>query len=84
MKINLNRTTVAEKALAGSIILAIDFYRNFLSRLMLPRCRFIPSCSAYAREAIEKKGLWRGLGMALRRLFRCHPFSRACVYDPVK
>ncbi len=72
------------KMLAGSLICAIDFYRNFLSCLMLPRCRFTPTCSAYAREAILKKGLWRGLGLGIRRLLRCHPFSRACGYDPVE
>jgi hypothetical protein len=72
------------KILRNSTILLIKLYRNYLSCLMLPRCRFYPSCSAYALEAIEKKGLLRGLGMLLRRLFRCHPFSRTWYYDPVE
>ncbi|NQS99756.1 MAG: membrane protein insertion efficiency factor YidD [Candidatus Omnitrophica bacterium] len=66
------------------LICAIDFYRNYLSGLMLPRCRFHPTCSAYARDALAQKGLFRGLGLALRRLLRCHPFSRTNIYDPVK
>ncbi|MBL7092147.1 MAG: membrane protein insertion efficiency factor YidD [Candidatus Omnitrophica bacterium] len=73
-----------KKILTNSVILAIDFYRNCISRLMLPRCRFYPTCSAYAREAIEKKGLWPGLGMSLKRLLRCHPFSRAHFFDPME
>jgi len=46
------------------------------------RCRFHPTCSAYAREAIELHGAWRGGGMALRRLSRCHPFHAGGM-DPV-
>ena len=75
---------LAQRMLTKSVIFAINFYRNCISCLMLPRCRFFPTCSAYAREAIKKKGLWQGLRMSLRRLFRCHPFSRTCLYDPVE
>ncbi|MBL7085149.1 MAG: membrane protein insertion efficiency factor YidD [Candidatus Omnitrophica bacterium] len=70
--------------LAKSVVFVIDFYRNYISCLMLPRCRFYPTCSAYARQAIIKKGLMRGLGISLRRLLHCHPFSRARFYDPVE
>ena len=73
-----------EKILAKSVILAIAFYRKYISCLMLPRCRFTPTCSAYAQEAIKKMGLIRGLAISLQRLFRCHPFSRARFYDPVE
>ncbi len=45
-------------------------------------CRFTPSCSAYAREAIERRGLWRGVGLAVRRLLRCRPWG-GFGYDPV-
>ncbi|MBN2097591.1 MAG: membrane protein insertion efficiency factor YidD [Candidatus Omnitrophica bacterium] len=63
---------------------ALAFYRNYISILMLPRCRYYPSCSVYAQEAISKKGLWQGLNLSLRRLLRCHPFSRHNFFDPVK
>ncbi len=61
----------------------IRFYRRYLSPLHKPCCRFIPTCSAYAMEAIEKYGAWRGGRMALRRICRCHPFYRGDRFDPV-
>ncbi|MBN3039047.1 MAG: membrane protein insertion efficiency factor YidD [Candidatus Omnitrophica bacterium] len=66
------------------VLCCIDFYRNYLSGMMLPRCRFYPTCSAYAREAINKKGFLRGSFLSIRRLMRCHPFSKSNFYDPVK
>lgn len=63
-------------------ILAIKFYRNYLSTLKLPCCRFHPSCSQYTLEAIEKYGLLSGVWRGIKRLARCHPFS-AGGYDPV-
>ncbi|KPK42666.1 MAG: membrane protein insertion efficiency factor YidD [Omnitrophica WOR_2 bacterium SM23_29] len=65
------------------IIAAIEFYRNFLSVNRLPRCRFYPSCSNYAVEAIEKKGILKGLILSIFRILRCNPFSKG-GYDPVK
>lgn len=65
-----------------SALLALAFYRNHISSLMLPRCRFYPSCSEYARQAIQRKGLLWGLWLTLGRLGRCHPFSRAPFFDP--
>lgn len=62
----------------------INLYRNYISPLMLPRCRYYPSCSEYAKEAIEKKGIWQGSWMAAKRLSRCHPFNKDTFYDPVK
>jgi uncharacterized protein len=53
----------------------IRFYRRFLSPLMPPSCRYHPTCSAYALEAIETHGPVRGLMLAARRLSRCHPIS---------
>ena len=48
-------------------------------------CRFIPTCSAYALEAVEKYGAWKGGALALKRILRCHPFHRqkSIEYDPV-
>ena len=67
----------------GLLLLAlIGAYRRWLSPLLGPRCRFIPSCSAYGLEAIERHGPWRGGWLTLRRLLRCHPFT-PCGCDPV-
>jgi uncharacterized protein len=57
-------------------------YRYFLSPLLPPSCRFTPSCSCYAIEAIETHGTWRGLLLALGRIVRCQPFCQG-GYDPV-
>ena len=60
----------------------IRFYRRGISPLLPPLCRFEPTCSCYAAEAIRSHGALRGLYLTLHRLFRCHPFSRG-GYDPV-
>jgi len=67
------------------LLAAIRFYRRYISPMKQPCCRFIPSCSQYALEAIEKYGAARGGRLALRRLLRCHPFHRGehDFYDPV-
>lgn len=67
---------------AGMIGL-IRFYQIFLSPLKWrTHCRFIPTCSQYAIEAIEKYGAWKGGRLALWRIVRCNPFSKG-GYDPV-
>ncbi|NLM51657.1 MAG: membrane protein insertion efficiency factor YidD [Firmicutes bacterium] len=65
------------------IIFCLRFYRQFISPLKLPTCRFIPSCSQYAIEAVEKYGVMKGMWMSLCRLSRCHPFHPG-GYDPVE
>jgi hypothetical protein len=62
---------------------AIAFYRRVVSPLKPPTCRFYPSCSAYARDAIVRHGLGRGLWLSAKRLARCHPWHPG-GYDPVK
>ncbi len=69
-------------ALSGLMLALIRFYQAFISPLLGPRCRFIPTCSAYGLEAISRHGPWRGGWLTLRRLSRCHPFT-PCGCDPV-
>ena len=64
------------------LLLLVQFYRSCISPLTLPSCRYYPTCSAYAMEAIERYGAWRGGWLALRRILRCHPFHVG-GYDPV-
>ena len=60
----------------------LRFYKRFLSPLLPSACRFEPTCSVYARDAIERHGLMRGAGLAARRLLRCQPLARG-GFDPV-
>jgi uncharacterized protein len=61
---------------ARVLLVLLAGYRNFVSPLLGPRCRFYPSCSAYAVEAVQLHGAARGSWLALRRLARCQPFHR--------
>lgn len=64
------------------VLLLIRGYRRYLSPLLGPNCRFYPSCSAYAEEALRTHGLLRGGYLSLLRLIKCHPFHPG-GYDPV-
>ena len=61
----------------------IRFYQKHISPLSPPRCRYYPTCSAYAYQAIKKYGSLKGGWLALKRFLRCHPFTRRDPYDPV-
>ena len=65
------------------LISLLRFYKAVISPWLPPSCRFVPTCSEYAREAIERHGALRGSMMSVRRLLRCHPFHPG-GYDPVK
>ncbi len=67
------------------LLALIRFYQRNISPLRPPCCRFIPTCSQYALEAVEKYGALKGGWLALRRVLRCQPFhrQRSIQYDPV-
>ncbi|HTZ53868.1 MAG TPA: membrane protein insertion efficiency factor YidD [Candidatus Acidoferrum sp.] len=60
--------------MSPALVLLIRIYQLTLSKLLGPRCRFYPSCSQYAAEAIQKHGAIRGIALALARVARCHPW----------
>ena len=65
-----------------SMLSLIRFYQRHISPALGPHCRYVPTCSQYAVEAIEKHGALKGGFLALRRILRCHPFHPG-GYDPV-
>ena len=65
------------------LLTLIRFYQRNISPAFPARCRFRPTCSAYAIEAISKYGAVKGGMLALRRFLRCHPFYKGNWYDPV-
>ena len=65
------------------LLALIRWYRRDISPYREPCCRFIPTCSQYALEAVEKYGALRGGWLALMRFLRCHPFYKGDFYDPV-
>lgn len=64
------------------LILLIRFYQKFISPATAPTCRFYPTCSSYALEAIHRFGAFKGSWLALRRISKCHPFHEG-GFDPV-
>ncbi len=61
----------------------IDCYQKYIRLILPPTCRFIPSCSEYTKEAIQRYGVLRGSLKGVKRIFSCHPFSVKGVYDPL-
>ena len=70
------------RLLTGMLLLPVYFYRCCISPLTPPSCRYTPTCSEYAIQALRKQGPLRGLWLALRRILRCHPWGGS-GYDPV-
>lgn len=64
------------------LILPICFYQRYISPMLPPACRFTPTCSQYAVEALQKYGPLKGLYLAVKRILRCHPWGGS-GYDPV-
>jgi len=64
------------------LILLIRFYQLAISPWLAPRCRFMPTCSSYAIEAVRKYGVLKGMRLAIKRIARCHPCGGS-GYDPV-
>lgn len=71
-----------KRAATWLLVLPIRFYQNCISPLTPPSCRFTPTCSEYARQAIVKHGPVKGLWLAVRRILKCHPWGGS-GYDPV-
>ena len=65
------------------LILIIKFYQKIVSPFFGQRCRFYPSCSNYAIDAIQSHGFLKGFWLSLKRIFSCHPFNEG-GYDPIK
>jgi len=79
----MSRTfAIAGRLAGGSLVLLVRAYRLSLSPLLGPACRFEPTCSAYAEQAIKRFGVIHGSALAVRRILRCHPFAAAGL-DPV-
>lgn len=78
----ISRVSRASGVCSAAAIGAIRLYQKTLSRIAPRHCRFYPTCSQYAVEAIGRYGVWRGGGLAVRRILRCNPFHPG-GYDPV-
>lgn len=73
---------ILRSILTAILLLPIYFYRTCISPFTPPSCRFVPTCSQYAIEALRKHGPFKGLWLAVRRILRCHPWG-GNGYDPV-
>lgn len=71
-----------KRILCKALSIPIRIYQYLISPMLLPSCRFYPSCSHYALEAISERGIGKGLCLTIRRLLRCHPWATG-GYDPV-
>ena len=75
--------TMARSMSAKAALMMLRTYKVYVSPWFAGSCRYVPTCSVYASEAIERFGVLRGAWVGLKRLLRCHPLSRRFGYDPV-
>ena len=68
--------------MSEKVVLVLRMYQEYVSPMLGLNCRFVPSCSEYAVQAVQKYGVRRGLYLALRRILRCNPFGKF-GYDPI-
>jgi putative membrane protein insertion efficiency factor len=66
-----------------ALILSLRFYKRWISPMLPSACRYYPTCSEYMLNAVEKYGVFKGVGLGIGRLLRCHPF-REGGFDPVR
>ncbi|QLE79085.1 membrane protein insertion efficiency factor YidD [Francisella sp. Scap27] len=83
MAINTRISAVFTKITIFPFILFIKFYRYCISPFIPARCRYYPTCSEYALEALKSHGILKGLYLSVCRILRCHPLSKRDYYDPV-
>lgn len=69
--------------LKAAVLQLIRWYQETISRARGPSCRYVPSCSEYGYQAIDRYGVWRGGWLTVKRIARCHPWH-ASGYDPVR
>lgn len=81
-KTDVRNPRLMKKLIVALLVAPIRFYRRFISPMLPPACRYTPTCSQYAIEALQKHGPLKGLYLAVRRLLRCHPWGGS-GYDPV-
>ena len=82
MKAFAKIASASRRAMQLGLLALLGLYRKLLSPLLPPACRFHPSCSCYAQQAVRKHGPFKGSALAVQRLLRCHPLHEGGI-DPV-
>ncbi|MGQ4003011.1 membrane protein insertion efficiency factor YidD [Francisellaceae bacterium CB300] len=83
MAIYTKISTIFRKLVIAPLILFIKFYRYCISPFIPARCRYYPTCSQYALEALKTHGILKGLYLSICRIIRCNPLSKRDYFDPV-